>query len=182
MSPTFLTAVRTSIARELNIEGEQMKTKRRLNRTAMSLAVFGMLGLSSGLGWAATALVIQGVDVGANTITIFGQGFTPKDKDSVRVFLGEIPGNDISGMCQLPKPTETAIVCSFTTLPGAGDYRLAVSRKDNEDPYKRSSDNSDQYDLTIGAIGPQGPKGDQGIQGPQGAPGATASRRSGCKG
>ncbi len=173
MSPTFLTAVHKSIVGELTIEVEQANTKRRLNRTVMSLAVFSMLGMSSGLGWATTALVIQGVDVGANTITIFGQGFTPKDKDSVRVFLGEIPGNDISSLCQLPKPTETAIVCSFTTLPGAGDYRLAVSRKDNEDPYKRSSDNSDQYDLTIGAIGPQGPKGDQGIQGPQGAPGAT---------
>ncbi len=50
----------------------------------------------------------------------------------------------------------------------AGDYRLIVMSKDDEDK-------SDNYDLTLGAVGPQGLQGDVGPTGPQGLQGITGA-------
>ncbi len=46
----------------------------------------------------------------------------------------------------------------------AGDYRLIIMTKDDEDK-------SNSYDLTLGAVGPQGSQGDVGATGPQGIQG-----------
>lgn len=103
-----------------------------------------VLVTSPGTAWADAHLMIQGVDVEGQTITIVGTGFTPKDKNRLRVLLGEAPGNDISAQCLTPAPTDTAIVCSFPGgLPNPGDYRLVVSKKNGESLQDRS-ENTDR--------------------------------------
>lgn len=148
--------------------------KKRWNRAAVSLAVFAALGASSGHGWAAGSLVIQGVEVGTGTITILGQGFIPAARNHIRVFLGEPPNNDISSLCITPAPTDTTIYCVSPPALTPGDYRLVVSNKDSES-YTNLSASTDRYDLTIGAVGPQGPKGDTGAMGQQGLKGDTGA-------
>lgn len=148
-----------------------MTGKKRWNRAAVSLAFFAALGASSGHGWAAGSLVIQGVEVGTGTITILGQGFIPAARNHIRVFLGEPPNNDISSFCNTPAPTDTTIYCVTPQALAPGDYRLVVSNKDSES-YTNLSASTDRYDLTIGAVGPQGPTGATGAPGPTGATGA----------
>lgn len=150
-----------------------MQMKKCWNRTAALLAVIviAALGASSGLAWAADDLVIQGVDVGTGTITILGQGFTPKHKNKLRVFLGESTNNEISTLCMTPAPTDITINCVLNPFPSPGDYRLFVSNKDS-DTYTSLSPSTDRYDLTIGAVGPQGPTGVTGAIGPTGPAGA----------
>ncbi len=150
----------------------QVKPGKRITRAGtrrawLLLAVLAMFQAWSGSGLAVSnRLVIQGVEVnvGANTITIMGQGFTFDKKNNLRVFLGEPPNNDISSMCE--EISDAAIVCRLA-LPPAGDYLLVVSRK-NKNELDIHTPNTDRYALTIGAVGPPGP---QGIQGPQGAAG-----------
>jgi hypothetical protein len=126
----------------------------------------------SAVAGAEARLVIQGVEVAGQTLTIVGTGLAPRDHNRLRVFLGEAPGNDISTLCATPPPTDTAIVCTFTGgLPQPGDYRLVVSRK-NADSLEDRSANTDQFDLTVGGVGPQGPQGEPGPKGDPGAPGA----------
>lgn len=135
------------------------------------LAALGVTG--SAAAAAEARLVIQGVEVAGQTLTIVGTGLEPRDNNRLRVFLGEAPGNDISALCATPPPTGTAIVCTFSGgLPQPGDYRLVVSRK-NGDPLEDRSANTDRYDLTVGGTGPQGPQGDPGPKGDPGAPGQT---------
>jgi hypothetical protein len=134
-----------------------------------------LLAIASGPASGANRLLIQGVQAEGHTLTIVGSGFMPKDKSRIRVFLGEAPGNEISAQCTTPAPTDGVIVCTLATAPEPGDYRLVVSRK-NGDPIEDRSENTDQYDLTIGAIGPQGPKGDPGPKGDTGATGDTGPK------
>jgi hypothetical protein len=124
----------------------------------------------------AARLNIQGVETSGQTITIVGTGFLPHDRSRVRVFLGEAPGNDISTQCVTPAPTDTTIVCTFAAgLPEPGDYRLVVSRKSG-DSLEDRSENTDQYDLTLGGIGSPGPRGDPGAKGDPGAPGQAGAK------
>jgi hypothetical protein len=142
-----------------------------------TLALVGALAsLVAAVPVQAARLNIQGVETSGQTITIVGTGFLPHDRSRVRIFLGEAPGNDISAQCAAPAPTDTAIVCTFAAgLPQPGDYRLVVSRK-NGDSLEDRSENTDQYDLTLGGIGAQGPQGVPGPKGDPGAPGQTGAK------
>lgn len=146
--------------------------KTLLARMAAKCMLAGFVAGSAVAG-ADARLVIQGVEVAGQTLTIVGTGLAPRDNSRLRVFLGEAPGNDISALCAMPPPTDTAIVCTFAGgLPQPGDYRLVVSRK-NADSLEERSANTDQYDLTVGGAGPQGPQGEPGPKGDTGAPGQT---------
>ena len=158
-----------------------MRTDDRLTCASALLAALVTLAGANGPAQAddrnTATLVIQGVHVdgAANAITIVGQGFLPKGRNSLRVFLGEDPDNDISARCQppaAPAPTNAAIVCRLPALPLPGDYRLVVSNKNGDSLFDRS-ESTDRYDLSIGAVGATGATGATGAQGPAGPTGAT---------
>ena len=74
-----------------------MKAMRRL---ALGSAIIGssslvLLAASSGPVWADAQLVIQGVDVEGQKLTILGSGFTPMPGEMPGVFPGGAPNNSI---------------------------------------------------------------------------------------
>jgi hypothetical protein len=159
-----------------------------LRRLALAGAAIGssallLLFASSGAARADDRLLIQEVHVAGHTLTILGSGFTPRDRNRLRVFLGEPPGNEITTQCATQGHSDPAIVCSFAAgLPAAGDYLLVVSRK-NSDSLDDRSENTDRYALTIGAVGPEGPKGEPGPKGDTGATGQPGvAGQAGAKG
>jgi hypothetical protein len=80
---------------------------------ASTLGATGMALLPTA-AFAAPHLTIQGVQAGGNTLTILGVGFKPEKKDRLRVFLGEAPTNEISGLCTTPAPTDSTIWSRLT--------------------------------------------------------------------
>jgi hypothetical protein len=96
------------------------------------------------------------IDFESNTITINGSNFTGGAFPLVT--LGE-------EVLVVDSYSETDIVAFLPPLLADGDYLLTVSTGSG-------NNNSDEYNLTIGAVGPQGEQGLQGIQGPKGDTGA----------
>ena len=129
----------------------------------VGLAVLVALGASPAAGQVQVTGVF--VDAGSNTIMILGQNFT-SGRGPLVVTLGQ---TNITTQCQTPPPTATQIICTFSTLPPAGDYLLTVARGNGPN-------RAVEYDLTIGAVGATGPAGPQGPAGPAGPQGIYTTR------
>jgi|GEM_PF-4735318 len=134
-----------------------MKTKSILKLVALALFTALFLFISDVAAKIPnTKIEAVQVDLGANTITIYGISFDRKGKTPVIKLAGEA--------LTVTEFNDSRIVADLLVNDepvSAGDYRLSVS-VGNKSKFK------DSYDLTIGAVGLHGP---QGLQGEQGVPG-----------